>query len=138
MQAHPGRFVRFTRADVTRPDAIAQMTQALKDGAIGLGEIKYHVALNGPEMRRVYELASEARVPVTVHFQKRRILKANASADVPKNVAYSSGRIKPGWHGQMVPSFQTSTETCPGTPATIVFIATRTSCETSSIVTRTS
>ena len=70
MQAHPGRFVRFVRADVTRPEAIAEMTKGLKEGAIGLGEIKYHVALDGPEMRRVYDLATDAQVPVTIHFQE--------------------------------------------------------------------
>lgn len=128
MQAHPDRFVRFVRADVTKPDAIAEMTKGLQDGAIGLGEIKYHVALDGPEMRRVYELASATHVPVTVHFQEVQhfegegvfntgfprlgsILKAyprmtmfghadafwaNVSADVPKDIAYPSGRIKPG------------------------------------------
>lgn len=70
MQAHPGRFVRFVRADVTKPDVIAEMTKGLKDGAIGIGEIKYHVALDGPEMRRLYDLATDARVPVTVPFQE--------------------------------------------------------------------
>src|ERR1700744_6208018 len=67
IQAHPGRFVRFTRADVTKPDAIAPMSKDLEDGAIGLGEIKYHVELDGPEMRRVYQLSADAHVPVTVH-----------------------------------------------------------------------
>src|SRR5712692_4457803 len=67
---HPGRFVRFARADLTKPDAIAQMTKELKAGAIGLGEIKYHVALDSPEMRRVYGLAADFGVPVTVHFQE--------------------------------------------------------------------
>jgi predicted TIM-barrel fold metal-dependent hydrolase len=128
MQAHPGRFVRFARADVSKPESIAEMTKDLKDGAIGLGEIKSHVALDGPEMRRVYALATDARVPVTVHFQEvphfdgegvfntgfprlGSILKAyprmtmfghadafwaNVSEDVPKDVAYPLGRIKPG------------------------------------------
>ena len=128
MQAHPGRFVRFVRADVTKPEAIAEISKGLKDGAIGIGEIKYHVALDGAEMRRVYDLASEAGVPVTVHFQEiphfdgegvfntgfprlGSILKAyprltmlghadafwaNVSADVPKDVPYPSGKIKPG------------------------------------------
>jgi predicted TIM-barrel fold metal-dependent hydrolase len=68
--AHPGRFVRFASADITKPDAVAVLTKSLKEGAIGIGEIKYHVTLDGPEMRKVYDLAAEARVPVTVHFQE--------------------------------------------------------------------
>jgi hypothetical protein len=58
------------RYDVTKSEAIEEMSKGLKDGAIGLGEIKFHVALDGPEMRRVYELAADAGVPVTVHFQE--------------------------------------------------------------------
>jgi uncharacterized protein len=126
--SHPGRFVRFASADVTKPDAVALLTKSLREGAIGIGEIKYHVALDGPEMRMVYDLAAEAKVPVTVHFQEiphfdgegmfntgfprlGDILKAyprttilghadafwaNVSADVPKDIAYPGGRIKPG------------------------------------------
>jgi len=126
--AHPGRFARFVRYDVTKPEAIEEMTRALRDGAIGLGEIKYHVALDGPEMRRVYALAADAGVPVTVHFQEvphfesegvfntgfaklGSILKAypkttilghadafwaNVSSEVPKDIAYPSGPLKPG------------------------------------------
>src|SRR5665213_2154549 len=53
--AHPGRFVRFASADITKPDAVTVLTKSLKEGAIGIGEIKYHVALDGPEMRKVYD-----------------------------------------------------------------------------------
>jgi dihydroorotase-like cyclic amidohydrolase len=37
-------------------------------GAIGLGEMKSHVACDGPEMRAVYSLAAEMKVPVLIHF----------------------------------------------------------------------
>jgi uncharacterized protein len=125
---HPDRFVRFTSADVTRPDAIDLLRKSVKGGAIGLGEIKFHVPLDGGEMRRLYELAAELDVPVTVHFQEVQhfegegafstgfsrlpaVLKAyprttfighadcfwaNISADVPGDIAYPSGKVKPG------------------------------------------
>ena len=123
---HPGRYARFVRADITKPDAIAKMRACLKDGAIGLGEIKFHVAVDGPEMRGVYELAAEFDVPVTIHFQEdspgdgefttpfkslpamikaypktkfighANAFWANISADVPPNTAYPAGKIKPG------------------------------------------
>lgn len=68
--AHPGRFVRFASTDITKPEAVARLTKSLQEGAMGIGEIKYHVALDCPEMRKVYDLAAEAKVPVTVHFQE--------------------------------------------------------------------
>src|SRR5207302_2639717 len=48
----------FSSADVTKPDAVGLLTQAVKDGAKGFGELKYPVAPDGPEMRRVYHLAA--------------------------------------------------------------------------------
>ena len=67
---YPGRFVWFASTDITRPEAEKLLTQAVKDGAGGLGEIKFHVAADGPELRRMYALAAELDVPITVHFQE--------------------------------------------------------------------
>jgi uncharacterized protein len=66
----PGRFVWFNSVDITKPEAEAQLTQAVKDGARGFGELKFHVAADGPELRRVYALAADLQVPVLVHFQE--------------------------------------------------------------------
>ena len=66
----PGRFTWFTTFDITKPDAEAQLTQAIKDGAQGFGELKFHVAADGPELRRMYALAAELQVPLLVHFQE--------------------------------------------------------------------
>jgi predicted TIM-barrel fold metal-dependent hydrolase len=68
--AYPGRFVWFASTDVTQPDAIDRLGAALRDGAIGLGEMKSRVEAAGPEMQRVYALAAERNVPVTIHFQE--------------------------------------------------------------------
>ena len=68
--AHPGRFVRFASIDVTQPDATVRLREAIRDGAIGLGEIKSHVEAAGPEMQRLYALAAELNVPITIHFQE--------------------------------------------------------------------
>ena len=51
--AYPGRFVRFASIDVTQPDAVIRLRDAIRDGAIGLGEIKSQVEAAGPEMRRL-------------------------------------------------------------------------------------
>jgi uncharacterized protein len=68
--AAPGRFTWFHSYDVTKPDAEQVLTQAVKDGAQGFGEMKFHVAADGPELRRIYALAADLRVPILVHFQE--------------------------------------------------------------------
>ena len=70
MAAAPGRFIWFNSADITKPEAVATLTQAVKDGAQGFGELKFHVDADGPELRRIYSLAAELNVPVLVHFQE--------------------------------------------------------------------
>lgn len=59
----------FGATDVAKPDAEQLLTQVVKAGAKGFGELKYPVAADGPEMRRVYDLAAELDVPVLIHFQ---------------------------------------------------------------------
>lgn len=66
----PGRFTWFNSYDVAQPDAVQVLTQAVKNGAQGFGEMKFHVAAEGPELRRIYALAAELRVPILVHFQE--------------------------------------------------------------------
>ena len=68
---YPDRFPSwFAATDITRPEAEAFLIQAAKDGARGIGELKFHVAADGPELRRMYALAAELDVPVLVHFQE--------------------------------------------------------------------
>ena len=55
---------------MTKPDAEQVLTQAVKDGAQGFGEMKFHVAADGPELRRMYALAADLRVPILIHFQE--------------------------------------------------------------------
>lgn len=118
---HPDRFVRFTNADVRESRASELIRSALKGGAIGVGELKYPVQVDGAEMRRVYDIAAELRVPVLIHFEEggfnsgiKRLpdlLKSyprttfighaqswwsNISADVENEAGYPSGRVKPG------------------------------------------
>ena len=68
--AAPGRFTWYTSYDVTKPDAEQVLTQAVKNGAQGFGEMKFHVAADGPELRRMYALAADLRVPILIHFQE--------------------------------------------------------------------
>jgi predicted TIM-barrel fold metal-dependent hydrolase len=118
---HPKQFVRFANADVRLPGAISTLRAQLVGGAIGMGELKYPVDIDGPEMRRVYDLAAEMRVPVLMHYQEGSfnsgiarlpaILKAypktifiahanswwaHISAEVDHESGYPTGPIKPG------------------------------------------
>ncbi len=68
--AAPRRFTWFSSADVTKPDAEQALTAAVKAGAQGFGEMKFHVAADGPELRRMYALAADLKVPILVHFQE--------------------------------------------------------------------
>lgn len=127
--AYPGRILGwFASTDVSKPEAEDLLKQAVRNGAIGFGELKFHVEAAGPELRRMYALAADLDVPVLVHFQEvphtategvfstgfknfEAVLKAypktrfighadafwaNVSADYANDVAYPTGRIKPG------------------------------------------
>jgi len=121
MAQYPDRFARFTNANVRAPAFLDLIRAGLKGGAIGLGELKYPVQVDGPEMRRVYDLAAEFRVPVLIHFEeggfnsgfKRlpNLLKAyprtifighaqtwwaNISADTANEAGYPAGPVKSG------------------------------------------
>jgi uncharacterized protein len=67
---YPNRFAWSASTDITKPDAVEVLTKAVKDGARGFGELKFHVAADGPELRRMYALAGELGVPILVHFQE--------------------------------------------------------------------
>ena len=68
--AAPGRFTWFNSYDITKPDAEQKLTESVKAGAQGFGEIKFHVAADGPELRRMYALGADLGVPILIHFQE--------------------------------------------------------------------
>ena len=65
----PHLFERFACADVAESRAIDVLRGNVQRGAIGFGELKFHVACDSPEMHHVYKLAEELRVPLLIHFQ---------------------------------------------------------------------
>jgi predicted TIM-barrel fold metal-dependent hydrolase len=75
----------FAATDLTKPEAEAQLTAAVKAGAKGFGELKMHVDADGPEMRRAYALAADLDVPVLIHFQ---------DATTDSTDAWNSGLIR--------------------------------------------
>ncbi len=69
MARRPGHFVRSVVTDPSQAEADSMMREALRGGAVSIGELKYHLALDSPEMRRLYEMAAEMKVPVMMHIQ---------------------------------------------------------------------
>jgi predicted TIM-barrel fold metal-dependent hydrolase len=69
--ANPAMFPSwFASSNVSAADADMRLRDAVKAGAKGLGELKYQVESDGPQMRRVYAVAAEMGVPVLLHFQE--------------------------------------------------------------------
>lgn len=84
MQKRPGHFVRSVGTDPAEADAAEVIRKAIKDGAVSVGELKYHLALDSPEMRRVYEVCAELQVPVMMHIQNF----PHFSGELPYNTGY--------------------------------------------------
>jgi predicted TIM-barrel fold metal-dependent hydrolase len=117
---HRTQFVAFAREDPRQPDAAKRLRDAVKAGALGIGEQKHEVPIDGPEMRAVYDVAAEHRVPVLLHIGGAHnsgyerfpaILKkypsvtfighangfwGHVSADYDGKASYPTGPVKPG------------------------------------------
>lgn len=117
----PDVFVRFACSDVAESRTVDVLRDNIHRGAIGFGELKFHVAVDSPEMHRVYKLAEELQVPVLLHFEHdmyntgierfESVLKAypkvnfvghaqtwwgNISADLDPTDMYPTGKVKAG------------------------------------------
>jgi len=118
---YPELFVRFACSDAAESRTPDVLRGNIHRGAIGIGEMKFHVAIDSPEMHRVYKVAEEAGVPVLIHFEYETyntgldrfesVLKSyprvnfighaqtwwgNISAELDPLAMYPTGRIKPG------------------------------------------
>jgi uncharacterized protein len=84
MEKRPNRFARSVTGDPAAPDTARAFQQALQKGAVSIGELKYHLALDSPEMRRVYDIAAEMRAPVMIHIQNF----PHFAGELPYNTGY--------------------------------------------------
>jgi len=69
IEKRPGKFVRSVTADPAQHGTAQVIRKAVQDGAVSIGELKFHLALDSPEMRSVYEIAADMHVPVMMHVQ---------------------------------------------------------------------
>jgi predicted TIM-barrel fold metal-dependent hydrolase len=84
MERRPKHFVRSVSSDPSKPDADKMLRDAIKGGAVSIGEMKFHVALDSPEMRRVYDVAADMQVPVMMHIQ----VFPHFEGELPYNTGY--------------------------------------------------
>jgi uncharacterized protein len=120
-ERYPTRFRWFANEVTDQPDAVEVIRRQLQAGAIGIGEQKFDVSCDSPEMERVIRVAEEFRVPVLMHFQQGRynhhlermpkVLEkfptvnfighaqtfwGHISQDYDEKVLYPTGPVKPG------------------------------------------
>jgi predicted TIM-barrel fold metal-dependent hydrolase len=84
MALRPGVFARSVSLDPAAADAGESLRKAIRGGAVSIGELKYHLALDSPEMRRVYDIAAEMQVPVMMHIQNF----PHFAGEMPYNTGY--------------------------------------------------
>lgn len=67
--ADEASFLWFANADPAMPDAVETLSNWCDRGAIGIGEQKFKLPLDSPEMRGIFDLAKERNLPVLIHFE---------------------------------------------------------------------
>jgi predicted TIM-barrel fold metal-dependent hydrolase len=68
-RAHPAEFYFGANEVPDLEDAPAVIEKYLKLGAVCIGEQKFGVECDSPQMEALYELAAEYRVPILMHWQ---------------------------------------------------------------------
>jgi predicted TIM-barrel fold metal-dependent hydrolase len=67
--AHPGEFYFGSNEVPDLPDAPAVIEKYLKKGAVCIGEQKFGVECDSPQMQALYQLAAAYQVPILMHWQ---------------------------------------------------------------------
>lgn len=70
-QKHPKEFLFGANNVPDLPDAIPEIEKYLKLGALIIGESKFGVECDSPEMQKIYQLAEAYNVPVLMHWQHK-------------------------------------------------------------------
>ncbi|MEO6033889.1 MAG: amidohydrolase family protein [Verrucomicrobiota bacterium] len=66
---HPGEFSFGANEVPDLPDAAPEIEKYLRLGAVLIGESKFGVECDSPEMQKIYALAQQHGVPVLMHWQ---------------------------------------------------------------------
>ena len=68
-RAHPKAYLFGANEVPDVPDATKEIEKYLKLGGVVIGEQKFGVECDSPEMQNIYQLAADYRVPVLMHWQ---------------------------------------------------------------------
>jgi predicted TIM-barrel fold metal-dependent hydrolase len=68
-QQYPKEFLFGANEVPDFPGAVQEIEKYLKLGAPAIGELKFGVECDAPEMQKIYQLAQEYNVPVLMHWQ---------------------------------------------------------------------
>src|SRR5439155_10288782 len=68
-KTHSGEFLFGANEVPDLREATKEIEKYLKLGAVVIGEQKFGVECDSPEMQRIYQLAADYRVPVLMHWQ---------------------------------------------------------------------
>ncbi len=93
----PERIIPFAGVDHRRPNAEQMLRECVARGARGYGELKWHATYDNPDAIRMFRLAGELRLPVTLHLQ------------------YPSPRRRDWWYGGTIASLERAVAACPDT-----------------------
>jgi predicted TIM-barrel fold metal-dependent hydrolase len=70
VRRHQGTFWCFANEVPDLPQARDEIERYLKQGAIGIGELKFNLECDSPDIQKIAALADEYRVPVLLHFSR--------------------------------------------------------------------
>jgi len=118
---HPGEFVFGSNEVPDLPEARERIIAGLKQGAVCIGEQKFNLPVDSPEMEGIYAIAQEFDVPILMHFQYQtfntglerfgnvlakwpkvkfiahaQTFWANIDAKANQKVLYPRGKVTPG------------------------------------------
>jgi len=66
----PERFIPFYAPDPRRPDAVRVLEEAIEQGLKGVGECKFRICIDNPDLLRMFRIAGDAGLPVLLHLDK--------------------------------------------------------------------
>jgi len=72
VEERPQEFVRFANELPSWPTGPATIEQQLSHGACGIGESKFEIPCDSPQIERLAEIAQAYQVPLLMHFQHGR------------------------------------------------------------------
>lgn len=71
-QKYPDKYLFAANEVPDLPNAVSEIEKYLKKGGVGIGESKFAVECDSPEMQRLYALAQEYDVPILMHWQYKK------------------------------------------------------------------